>query len=538
MRFRPILCCLSLAMMPGLAICDDDGPVSALDVTLVADASNVRIEPPQESIAIDAVETEGVAIAIAEETKPAATQKEETPDSNFWIGLDCSAPDETLRAQLGLKTPQGLVIREVFDASPAAASGLKVHDVITSVKFGSADHKITGTPQLAELIQTSNGQPITIAVLRGGKSQELTVTPAQRPVIEQARHEAGPPRRLPRGRGRGDGDRPGRRPGPGFGHGPHGRFGGPMMAKLGAEWGKLPDDMKITITKSGNQPADISITQGEKSWTVKDGDVKTLPAEVRGSLAKFLGFGLMSKLRDAFADGMPPAAGPGQRPHRGPGAAQHHRRDRRQDRHAHGGRRHHRQHAHHGRSAPHRSHGRHDRLAKHERGGPHHAGHGSKHGHHDCPICQMHQRHAHGPQPGMGHPHHPPMSRPGTPDLGGKLEMLVGRLERVLGAPHGGPFAGGQMFGGGGFPRAHAGGGPGAMSGRPQSEGPARPGAPNPAPWAARRPHQEGASERRHDDRPAEEDLRDQLHRMQEQQERMARALRDLSEALERTQRK
>ena len=80
------------------------------------------------------------------------------------------------------------------------------------------------------------------------------------------------------------------------------RMAGPVVVKAGEELGKLPDDMKISITKSGNQPAEISVSQGEKSWSVNDAELEKLPPEVRGSLAKFVGFGASELANNIFAE--------------------------------------------------------------------------------------------------------------------------------------------------------------------------------------------------------------------------------------------
>jgi len=139
------------------------------------------------------------------------------------------------------------------------------------------------------------------------------------------------------------------------------------------------------------------------------------------------------------------------------------------------------------------------------------------------------------------HPNHPGMGGPGSPDLGGRLEMLVTRLEQLLARLGGGGQPGG--FGGGAFPRPGA-GGPGALPQNPPAEGARPQGLPGGFPrfeGRGRRPQPEGTPGGPNagpGGGTSNNDLRAQLQQMQERQEKMSRAIRDLSEALERTQRK
>lgn len=680
MRYQGLWFCFALTLAPALVLGDDDGPVSALIAAVTeadrgagaeAAGGTIVILDPNPDAEVDKAEAAAGAIIEIELSGSVGLSK-------YWLGLDCEPIEDALRAQLDLPEDAGLVIRKVVDDSPAKAAGLQVHDVIAQAKSGDAVQNITGTAQFSELIQTAEGKPITLKVRRAGKSVDVSVTPAERPGLALVRGEAqGQPRALHR-RGEGENYRErageaGRRrwsgrfgpPAGGHGRGRGGfsfRMAGPVVVKADREKiGKLPDDMKITITKTGNEPANIAISQGDKSWTVKDNELDKLPGEVRGSLAKFLGFGLMSKLRGSFGDMMHrfgrgpgmrgpqggsfgsrgPGFGGGHHGH-GPGVAHHHggpgSHGHRATTGSHGG-----SHGQHGvcphcgasrhATAGHHGHHGHGRFAQQGRGkpqrgwmaihaqrGPHFAqhrgcpycgGHGRQlahhgrghrrmygvgmnsnagltghirfggnygrgfggsqgfahsrgHNPHDCPICNAHRQMA---QHHFGHHHDGPGGAQASGNVDGRLEALLTRLERIVGqqgAGQPGARPGAIMFGGGFNPRGRgpgmSGDGPRRDGDRPQGDRPqgdrARGPGGNPQferpQWGGRggpeesretrRPPQDGprpgpGGPPRGEGGPNDE-LRGQIRRLQEQQEKTAKALKDLTDALEKNQRK
>lgn len=101
-------------------------------------------------------------------------------------GLTLAPVDKTLASHLGLANSEGLVVTAVKEKSPAAESGLKVHDVILSVD----DNKIHSLQEFRKhraLIQERAAKEnagkekeakssMKIAVRRGGKPTTLTLT--------------------------------------------------------------------------------------------------------------------------------------------------------------------------------------------------------------------------------------------------------------------------------------------------------------------------------------------------------------------------
>ena len=67
----------------------------------------------------------------------------------------------------------GVQVVAVEEGSPAQNGGIQVNDVIV----GLNDEEVSGTSQLSALLYEYNvGDTVTISVLRGNETQQLTVT--------------------------------------------------------------------------------------------------------------------------------------------------------------------------------------------------------------------------------------------------------------------------------------------------------------------------------------------------------------------------
>ena len=119
----------------------------------------------------------------------------ETPDANdaapqkvkaAFLGVGVEKPSETLRAQLGLADGVGLVVNFVEDHSPARAAGLRQHDVIERLD----DQLLVNEEQLVTLVRLrKSGDPVTLAVLRGGKPVRVNVQLGEKEVSVRAPNE-------------------------------------------------------------------------------------------------------------------------------------------------------------------------------------------------------------------------------------------------------------------------------------------------------------------------------------------------------------
>ena len=202
-------------------------------------------------------------------------------DVAYWMGVYCEPLSESLRAQLDLPQDQGVLLADVVDDGPAGKAGLKRYDVVAAID----DEPVASQQALARLVMASHGKALKVRYLRGGKQATAEVTPVERPAqmnfawtvpegdqaliqnwIEQLRPGMGP-------------------------YPPALRFFRPGMVLppgTSAE-AALPDDMSVTISKQGKQPAKISVKQGEQSWEVTEDKMDELPDAVRWPVERMLG---------------------------------------------------------------------------------------------------------------------------------------------------------------------------------------------------------------------------------------------------------
>jgi membrane-associated protease RseP (regulator of RpoE activity) len=202
----------------------------------------------------------------------------------FWIGLrGRSVEDAVLRTQLQLAEGTGIAIEDIVPDSPAEKAGLRKHDIILRAN----DDMVDSMETLQQHVQTFKDKPIELEILRLGKEETVTVTPAERP--EDFEQLAGPEVGIP-GAGVFGGDlgrlleqlqgaagRPGGM-----------RMFGPGMVLNGRQMNMnlnaLPNGMSVSVTREGDGPAQITVTKGEQTWTVTSDDAKALaelPEDVR-----------------------------------------------------------------------------------------------------------------------------------------------------------------------------------------------------------------------------------------------------------------
>jgi hypothetical protein len=72
-----------------------------------------------------------------------------------------------------------------------------------------------------------------------------------------------------------------------------GKFMPPNMLWVKADAPELPEDLTIQIRKHGKEPAEIEVKKGDKTWNVKQDDLKSLPDDVREHVEHMLGRGPM-----------------------------------------------------------------------------------------------------------------------------------------------------------------------------------------------------------------------------------------------------
>ncbi len=218
---------------------------------------------------------------------------------------------KALDQQLELKGA-GVVVEHVGPEGPAAKAGIKENDIILAV----GDKPIKEPSDLMDAVDASEGKELSLKLMRSGKPQTVTVTPAKPPegtilglpdgrdieidveyfekTIREKLKKAGVDMRMQI-------IKPGK------------------FLPEGAVWSfdhkrEFPDDLSVTIRKQGKNPAEIEVKKGDKTWNVKDNELAQLPEGVREPIESLLGHGPMRfniVTPGPPHDGPPPPRGPG-----------------------------------------------------------------------------------------------------------------------------------------------------------------------------------------------------------------------------------
>lgn len=219
-------------------------------------------------------------VDVGAEVAGADEPGDELPVSEFWIGVAVANVDEAVRAQLPHSEQPGVMVNEVVADSPAAKAGLRKYDVLIAV----GDETLRSAKDLMRAVDKAKEAEITLRLIRQGQEQTVTVVPVKRPPREDVLiapddrnalfrwfEQMRPGEQLP--------DRLNfrlLRPG--------------MVLPPGASFdAALPDDMTVTITKQGKEPAKIAVKRGDESWEVSQDKLDQLPADVREHVERMLG---------------------------------------------------------------------------------------------------------------------------------------------------------------------------------------------------------------------------------------------------------
>jgi membrane-associated protease RseP (regulator of RpoE activity) len=271
----------------------------ALLVASVVFAAGTLAQPRSVAWADQAAEPEGRIVELrsgASTELPKADEQttvtEQPAKPVYWIGIRGRVIDDpVLRTQLQLAEDSGVVVEEVVKDSPADKAGLRQHDIVLRAD-GEA---VQGMEDLAELVTAGQGKPIQLRIIRLGQEETVVVTPEERPAgVEQA--STGFP-----GFGQMD-DQDAMRQlmerMPGLPNLPGGvRMFGPGVIINGQrlDLNSLPNGVAVTIERSNDGPAKITVKQGDKTWNIVGDDPKSLeqlPEQLRGYVQQLLGDGM------------------------------------------------------------------------------------------------------------------------------------------------------------------------------------------------------------------------------------------------------
>ena len=236
---------------------------------------------------------------------PATTDTQAEPAApSYWIGLrGRNVDDPVLRTQLQLAEDMGVVVEDVVAGSPADKAGLRKHDIILRANGDGVDSMVV----LQEQVRQNGEKPLELLLLRLGQETTLSITPEPRPAnldqlsdgIDANAPIGSPERALQRLLQQFNG-------GAGIPGGLGGRvFGqGLPLNNQRLDLNAMPNGMSVAITRQGDGPAQITVTQGDKTWNFASDDLKTLaelPQEVRQYVQGMLqgqggGFNLQQEL--------------------------------------------------------------------------------------------------------------------------------------------------------------------------------------------------------------------------------------------------
>lgn len=99
-----------------------------------------------------------------------------SPNKKHMIGVECRTIDGALRHQLGLE--HGLVVKDVFEDTPAKEAGIENHDILLEADGVS----LTDVSDLVELVQAAGVEDskVSLVVLRQGKKQTISMKTKKR----------------------------------------------------------------------------------------------------------------------------------------------------------------------------------------------------------------------------------------------------------------------------------------------------------------------------------------------------------------------
>lgn len=259
----------------------------AVEKAVAASAAN-----PQKAqvLRIDAKPAGDVlAVRVAD---PNQTQRDEF--GTHWIGVHINDVSPALRSQLNLEKDRGVLIGEVLPESPASKAGIKQYDILLAI----GETKVGRNEEVMKAVKEADGKELKLTLLRGGSLLSLTVTPAERPKSDVVLRATERPQDVAQWIEAFPQLRSDAQPGlvmdvPGL------QFD---VVKPGQAWlfpdqdfqialpsTELPEDLKVSVTREGKQPAKITIRQDEREIETTEDKLDEVPEDLRKYVEPMLG---------------------------------------------------------------------------------------------------------------------------------------------------------------------------------------------------------------------------------------------------------
>lgn len=202
---------------------------------------------------------------------------------DYWIGISVQPVPDEVRAQVPAARDAGVMITAVVPDTPAAKANLQQYDILVE----AAGKTIKSGQELVDVVDAAKHTKLTLKILREGKPVQVELTPAKRPAgakaaepfvwpgraeeaykkaLEQLKQFGGPE-------------------GAGFWF-----MRPPYLLRPGALFhAPLPGNLSISITKRGDQPAEIVVKQDDKKWEITEKELDKLPKDIRPHVERMLG---------------------------------------------------------------------------------------------------------------------------------------------------------------------------------------------------------------------------------------------------------
>ena len=120
--------------------------------------------------------TEGYVLSAAVVRRISQELINHQPPTHPWFGLSVTPVSDDLAARY--RTSGGLLVRTVDAGQPAATAGVLAGDIITAINGRAAN----STTWSQVLLTVAIGEKVTLTVIRGGASQQVSVEVAEAPV--------------------------------------------------------------------------------------------------------------------------------------------------------------------------------------------------------------------------------------------------------------------------------------------------------------------------------------------------------------------
>jgi len=214
--------------------------------------------------------------------------------SKYWIGVYAVPAEAALKSHLGLEE-DCVIVRQVMEEGPAKKAGVQVHDVLLQL----GDTSIGSVNDLMKAVDKSEGQEVSLSLIRGGKKKSLKLSAEVRPEKgveirwEAADSEEGRAPDAVQWLQALDFYKQAENPfrfrvvGPGVVE--RGIKVDGLHAPQRRKAAKMPKNLSIQINKTGDAPAKIKVTRDSETWEVTEDSLDELPADVRSHVTRSLG---------------------------------------------------------------------------------------------------------------------------------------------------------------------------------------------------------------------------------------------------------